>query len=195
MPLEFKLPDLGEGIHEGEVLKVLVSVGDEVKEGDSILEIETDKATVDIPSPFTGTVREIRAKEGETASVGDVLMIFDSGEASETMTEKPVEKPTAEKPAEKTPEIRPTPAKTPTKTLDEPPADRTKGPVPASPATRRLARELGVDLRRVAPTGPGDWLRPMMCGHMRKKARPRKDRRSARPRLRQAEGQAPAAQD
>ena len=54
MPLEFKLPDLGEGIHEGEVLKVLVSVGDTVTEGDSILEIETDKATVEIPSPLYG---------------------------------------------------------------------------------------------------------------------------------------------
>ncbi len=79
MPLEFKLPDLGEGVHEGEVLKVMVSVGDEVTEGDSILEIETDKVTVVIPSPFTGAVLEIRAKEGETARVGDVLMIFDDG--------------------------------------------------------------------------------------------------------------------
>ena len=147
MPLEFKLPDLGEGVHEGEVLKVMVSVGDEVTEGDSILEIETDKVTVVIPSPFTGAVLEIRAKEGETAGVGDVLMIFDDGKGAEKAAEKPI----AEKPEEEVPEHRPTPAKT----LNEPPADRTKGPIPASPATRRLARELGVDLRRVSPTGPG----------------------------------------
>ena len=62
MTRAFKLPDLGEGIHEGEVLAVLVSVGHEVKEGDPILEVETDKAAVEIPSPFTGTVKEIMVK-------------------------------------------------------------------------------------------------------------------------------------
>ena len=194
MPLEFKLPDLGEGIHEGEVLKVLVSVGDEVKEGDSILEIETDKATVDIPSPFTGTVREIRAREGETARVGDVLMIFDTGEASETMTEKPVEKAPSEKPKGKTSEPRPTRTETP--------AEQAKGPIPASPATRRLARELGVDLRRVTPSGPGGLVTADDVRAHAEKGEAAEEppiretpapRAEGQPPAAQAEGQAPAA--
>ena len=140
MARSFRLPDLGEGIHEGEVLSILVSVGDEVKEGDPILEVETDKAAVEIPSPYIGTVREILIKEGDIINVGDVLMTFSNGEEEEAVeTEKPVEKPA--EPAE----VRePKPAQV-----------RAEGPVPASPATRRLARELGVDLRQVTPTGPG----------------------------------------
>ena len=140
MARSFKLPDLGEGIHEGEVLAILVSVGDPVKEGDPILEVETDKAAVEIPSPYTGTVREIVVKQGDIVKVGDVLMTFSDGEKEEAVeAERQVEKPA--KPVEK---VVPMPA----------PA-RAEGPVPASPATRRLARELGVDLRQVTPTGPG----------------------------------------
>ncbi len=136
MARSFRLPDLGEGIHEGEVLAILVSVGDEVKEGDPILEVETDKAAVEIPSPYTGTVREILIKEGDIINVGDVLMTFSNGEEEEAVE--------VEKPAEPAEKVVPTPG----------PA-RAEGPVPASPATRRLARELGVDLRQVIPTGPG----------------------------------------
>jgi pyruvate dehydrogenase E2 component (dihydrolipoamide acetyltransferase) len=140
MARSFRLPDLGEGIHEGEVLAIIVSVGDEVKEGDPILEVETDKAAVEIPSPYTGTVREILIKEGDIINVGDVLMTFSNGEEEEAVeTEKPVEKP-----AEPAEVMEPKPAQA-----------RAEGPVPASPATRRLARELGVDLRQVTPTGPG----------------------------------------
>ena len=136
MARSFRLPDLGEGIHEGEVLAILVSVGDEVKEGDPILEVETDKAAVEIPSPYTGTVKEIAIKEGDIVKVGDVLMSFSNGEEEEAVE--------VEKPAEPAEKAAPTPR----------PA-RAEGPVPASPATRRLARELGVDLRQVTPTGPG----------------------------------------
>ena len=75
MAREFKLPDLGEGVHEGEVLAVNVSVGQEVKEGDIILEVETDKAAVEIPSPFSGIVSEIRVKPGDTVKVGDIVLL------------------------------------------------------------------------------------------------------------------------
>ena len=84
MARSFKLPDLGEGVHEGEVLAVHVSVGQEVKEGDIILEVETDKAAVEIPSPFTGTVAEVLVKPGDTVKVGDVMMTFSNGAAAET---------------------------------------------------------------------------------------------------------------
>ncbi|MBW2622573.1 MAG: 2-oxo acid dehydrogenase subunit E2, partial [Deltaproteobacteria bacterium] len=144
MVKEFKLPDLGEGMQEAEILAVLVSVGDKIKEDDPIFEVETDKATVEIPSPFTGVVREILVKPGDTVEVDAVIMTFDG----EGEPEK-VEKPAPEQPVEAVP---------PQKAEPEPPqAARAPitGPVPASPATRRLARELGVDLKSVTPTGPG----------------------------------------
>lgn len=143
MSKAFKLPDLGEGIHEGEVVSVLVTVGDTVSEGDPILEVETDKAAVEIPSPFTGTVKEIIVKPGEVVKVGDVLMTFDTGEEKEETGEKTMGKaPTAET------------VKQPHAAVATPAPQPKKGPVPASPATRRLARELGVDLHAVTPTGP-----------------------------------------
>lgn len=144
MARAFKLPDLGEGIHEGEVLAVMVAVGDEVKEGAPILEVETDKAAVEIPSPYTGRVEEILVRPGDTVKVGQVLMTF-SGEGEETVPvlEKAGE---AEMPRERERPPEPAPAEVP---------ERREGPVPASPATRRLARELGVDLKQVPPTGPG----------------------------------------
>ena len=80
MSRSFKLPDLGEGIHEGEVLAVPVEVGQEVKEGDIILEVETDKAAVEIPSPFNGRVQEIFVKPGDVVKVGDVMMTFSNGQ-------------------------------------------------------------------------------------------------------------------
>lgn len=141
----FKLPDLGEGIHEGEVTAVTVSAGDLVQEGEIILEIETDKAAVEIPSPITGTVVEILVKPGDVVNVGDVLITFETGDAATAPSKADAEQPAA-----------------PERTGDSPPpsaparpAAPAKGPVPASPATRRLARELGVDLREVTPTGRG----------------------------------------
>lgn len=142
MARSFKLPDLGEGVHEGEVLAVHVSVGQEVKEGDIILEVETDKAAVEIPSPFSGRVSEVLVKPGDTVKVGNVMMIFSNGEQAEAVDiEKPQKLPAEAVESEKT-EISAG-------------AGERIGPVPASPATRRLARELGVDLHQVEPTGPG----------------------------------------
>ena len=141
MAKEFKLPDLGEGIHEGEVLAVRVSVGQAVKEGDIILEIETDKAAVEIPSPYTGTVLEILVTPGDTVKVGQVLMTFSA----------PGEKPAAApEPSAAVPKAATVPE--PAAAASQTPGPR-QGPVPASPATRRLARELGVDLARVSPSG------------------------------------------
>jgi pyruvate dehydrogenase E2 component (dihydrolipoamide acetyltransferase) len=142
MSRSFKLPDLGEGVHEGEVLAVHVSVGQEVKEGDIILEVETDKAAVEIPSPFSGRVSEVLVKPGDTVKVGNVMMIFSNREQAEAVDiEKPQKLPAEAVESEKT-------------TISAGAGERI-GPVPASPATRRLARELGVDLHQVEPTGPG----------------------------------------
>ena len=169
MARSFKLPDLGEGIHEGEVIAVLVNVGDAVEEGDPILEVETDKASVEIPSPFTGTVKEIMVKAGDVVKVGNLMMTFsddaagvkkeekpgqepDKGEAAKKKEKAPSEKKT--KPAE--PKGKDTPQQEEDQTAGMP--ERNKGPVPASPATRRLARELGVDLRVVTPNGPAGMV-------------------------------------
>jgi pyruvate dehydrogenase E2 component (dihydrolipoamide acetyltransferase) len=117
-------------------LAVRVSVGQAVKEGDVILEVETDKAAVEIPSPYTGTVVAIHVKPGDTVTVGQVLLTFSpDGEKAKTAAE----------PAQ--PAKRPVPMAAPAE------ASKRRGPVPASPATRRLARELGVDLTKVPPSG------------------------------------------
>src|SRR2546426_11593382 len=81
MTREFKLPDIGEGVHEGEVVKWFVKEGDPVKENDPMVEVMTDKVTVQIPSPVTGKILQLRAKEGEVVKVGSTLVVF--GEAGE----------------------------------------------------------------------------------------------------------------
>jgi pyruvate dehydrogenase E2 component (dihydrolipoamide acetyltransferase) len=141
MSRSFKLPDLGEGIHEGEVLAVLVVAGQEVNEGDIILEVETDKAAVEIPSPHTGTVKEILVKPGDVVKVGDVMLTFSNSEEA-----------AVEETADRAEEIAAEPTPVEATVGGVPP--RKAGPVPASPATRRVARELGVDLRQVPPSGP-----------------------------------------
>lgn len=137
--VEFKLPDVGEGIHEAEIANWLVKVGDTVSQDQPILEIQTDKALVEIPSPVAGTVAEIRVKQGQVAHLGDVIIVF---EAESGATNGQAAAPAAE----------PAPAAAPVPS----PATALKpglaGPgqrVLAAPAVRKLARELGVDLSQV----------------------------------------------
>ena len=142
MSRAFKLPDLGEGVHEGEVLAVHVTAGQAVNEGDIILEVETDKAAVEIPSPFTGTVAEVLVKAGDTVRVGDLMMTFSNGDEKRAQEgEAAAEVPLA------------------AAITDADPAGKER-PVPASPATRRLAREMGVELafptRTIHLARPGD---------------------------------------
>lgn len=143
MAKEFKLEDPGEGIHEAEIREIHVAEGDEIEDGDTVLTIETDKAATEVPAPFSGTIEEIRVKEGDLVRVGDVLMTY--SEEGETDKEPEEEKEEKEEEPEKKTEKREKPEK---------PKQREKGPVPASPATRRVARELGVDLYEVEPGGP-----------------------------------------
>ena len=88
MAREFKLPDLGEGIHEGEIVEVFVKPGNAVREGDPLLEVETDKAVTAIPSPFTGTVSDVRVSPGDVVTVGDVLVVFDGSAGEERACEQ-----------------------------------------------------------------------------------------------------------
>lgn len=143
MAFEFKLPDIGEGIVEGEVVRVLVKEGDAVKEDTPVLEVMTDKATVELTSPKTGTIAKILCKEGDVIAVGQSMLSInvaggDSSQAAATPTPpvSPVSKPAA-----------------PTAPAME--AMPSGKPVMASPATRKLARELNVNLDVVSGTGPG----------------------------------------
>src|SRR5262245_17949242 len=185
MPRPFALPDLGEGLTEAEIVKVLVREGDVISEDAPLLEVETDKATVEIPSPFSGRVAGIHVQPGQTVKVGHVLVTFDDSAAA-----------SARRQPASAAEARPAPAASATAAagVGRGPAVGTGagsrgaevrsassatgavaagasggtgvasgaaaaatrvGPVPATPATRRLTRELGVDLARVRASGPG----------------------------------------
>ncbi len=147
---EFKLPDLGEGIHEGEILKWFVKPGDVIEEDAPLVEVETDKAAVTIPSPKGGKIVSLGAPEGAVVTVGQVLVTIDDGSGGAPAA---VEKAA---PAPPPPGPPPPPRGAP----PEAPAGAPAGPRPAAPATRRLARELGVDLSLVPGTGPGGRITP-----------------------------------
>src|SRR5690625_5041851 len=145
MAYEFKLPDIGEGIHEGEILKWFVKEGDEVKEDDILCEVQNDKAVVEIPSPVEGTVEKIHVEEGTVAIVGDVLISFDA----EGYEDEPVAEPAAEEEPETTEEA-------PTETATEPAAAEpaTSGTrVIAMPSVRKYARDNNVNIQEVTGTG------------------------------------------
>src|SRR5690606_37755452 len=153
--------DLGEGIYEGEIADVLVEVGDKVEEDQPIVEVETDKATVEITSPYTATISDVHVHTGDLVAVGTVLFVFvgadgagaddadGAGAATESTTTSAskdngseTDKPAGHEDGTKAAERQPQPSSH-------------EGPVPASPSTRRLARELEVDLRSVSGSGPG----------------------------------------
>lgn len=167
---EFKLPDIGEGVHEAEIVAWHVTSGQRVAEDDPLVEVMTDKATVTIGAPTAGTVRELRFAVGETAHVGQVLVVLDTNAAgapeaqdAQQASTEPV-KETDERAATAVGDIQATLPGT-----GSYPEERTTGRVPAAPpasasegyfeakplatpATRKLARELGVDLRHVRPS-------------------------------------------
>ncbi len=143
---EFKLPDLGEGMQEAEVVEWLVKPGDTVKLDQTMLKVETDKAVVEIPSPIAGRVTEIRVQDGQVAKVGDVLIIFESTTSanggSSTPTQSVASGSTTMQSASK-------PSSIP---VSQTPV--TKQRVLAAPAVRKLAFELGVDLEKLTPSLP-----------------------------------------
>ena len=144
---EFKLPDIGEGIHEGEIVKWFVKAGDTVKENDVLLEVQNDKAVVEIPAPVDGTVKEVKVSEGTVAVVGDVLITFDiEGDAPAGEEETP-EQPKAE---EKTEDVKEDVKEDAPRDVQLHKSER----VIAMPSVRKYAREKGVDIREV--NGSGD---------------------------------------
>jgi pyruvate dehydrogenase E2 component (dihydrolipoamide acetyltransferase) len=152
MVLEFKLPDIGEGVAEGEIIKWLVKPGDVVKEFELIVEVSTDKATVELPSPAPGTVGELLAEPGDVVPVGQVIFTLQTDGAGAPA-------PAAE---EKTlvPAAAPAPAPATATPAPAPPVvSSTNGKALAVPSARRVARELGIDLGLVPGTGRNGVVR------------------------------------
>jgi pyruvate dehydrogenase E2 component (dihydrolipoamide acetyltransferase) len=145
---EFRLPDIGEGVAEGEVVKWHVKEGDEVKENQPLVDIMTDKVSVEIPSPKKGTIQKRMAKEGEVVKVGQVLIVISEAGSAASAT-GPVAKPS--------PSFAKSPASQPRQQETSiPPTQALKSrEVLATPATRKLARDLGVDLSLMQGTGRG----------------------------------------
>lgn len=170
MSFQFKMPDIGEGIHEGDIVKWFVKPGDKVAEDDVLCEVQNDKAVVEIPSPVAGTVEEILVEEGQTATVGDVLIKFDApgyedlqfkGDHGEEKTEANVQS-TAESgqeikkeevKAEEAQEAKSEPTGAGAQTEAEADPNRR---VIAMPSVRKYAREKGVDIRLVSGSGKND---------------------------------------
>lgn len=153
--MELKLPDLGEGVMEGEIVKWHVKAGDVVKEDQVVLEVMTDKATVEIPTKFGGTVSELVLKEGETAKVGQVMMRLEGATGAKSATGSVASTKTAPPPAAK---AAPAPAP---KSMAAAPAPVTAAPrsivnqdPQAAPAVRAAAREKGIELGTVRGSGP-----------------------------------------
>jgi pyruvate/2-oxoglutarate dehydrogenase complex dihydrolipoamide acyltransferase (E2) component len=139
--MEFKLPVLGENIASGDVVNVLVGVGDHIAANDGVIELETDKAVVEIPCPHAGKVTKLLVKKGDTVKVGQALLVLETEEAA-----APAQPPESSHVGQ------------------QPPAasaeEAAGGPLPAGPAVRRLARELGVDLARVQGSGKRGRITP-----------------------------------
>ena len=156
MPVQFALPDLGENIESGDVIRILVDVGDRLAEDQTVIELETDKAVIEVPSSIDGTITEILVQQGDTIAVGQPILAVETAAAAAPVAEEappapvPVEEPAptpmpqAVAPVVEEAPPEPTPALT-----------STDDPVPAAPSTRRLAREIGVDIAQVQGTGPG----------------------------------------
>ncbi|MGE5740509.1 MAG: dihydrolipoamide acetyltransferase family protein [Candidatus Aminicenantes bacterium RBG_16_66_30] len=144
MAKEFRFPDVGEGITEGEIVRWLVKEGDEVQADQTLAEIETDKAIVEMPSPYAGTVLKLHFKEKDLVKVGQPLVTI--GEKGESLAAVPPEPQPAPRPAAPSlPSAIPAPAGAPGQ----------PGEVLATPGVRALAKGLGIDLGAVRGTGPG----------------------------------------
>jgi len=177
-PTEFRLQELGENISEGDLVRLMIAPGAKVSEGQPVMELETDKAVVEVPSSVTGVVNEVKVKEGEKIKVGQVIFTLQGGAAPQAEPARPQRQPVehvsgqhgarlafqaairAEGKTEEQalPPDQPrasAPAFSMPAQLGKVAGTEHRGPVPAAPHTRRLAREIGVDIYDVKGTGPG----------------------------------------
>ncbi|MBS4207773.1 dihydrolipoamide acetyltransferase family protein [Bacillus sp. FJAT-50079] len=148
MSFQFKMPDIGEGIHEGDIVKWFIKPGDKIEEDDTLCEVQNDKAVVELPSPVAGTVLEVHVEEGTTAVVGDVLITFDAPgyEHLQSADDQEEAAPAAEAPAPAE-EAPAAPAAEQAAEVDS------NQLVIAMPSVRKYAREKGVNIRSVSGSG------------------------------------------
>ena len=165
---DMKLPELGENIEGGDVLRVMVKAGDTIKKDQAVLELETDKATIEVPSSAAGVVKEIKIKPGEKVKVGQTIFLIEEGESAAAQpadTAPPVEPKPAEPVKAGKPEAKPEKRKADVVEMNRSkPAAPAAAPVqvqtadaasiPAAPSARRLARELGVNIQDIQGSGP-----------------------------------------
>jgi pyruvate dehydrogenase E2 component (dihydrolipoamide acetyltransferase) len=152
---DVKLPDIGEGVTEGEIVKWLVKVGDNVKADQPVVEVMTDKATVEVPTPFAGTVKELKVKEGDIVPIESTLLVLEAGGAGATAAPTVAAKPATSAPSTAKAPSAPAPTSMHAAVANgtevyPPPADVN---VLATPSTRRLAREMKIDINGVSGTG------------------------------------------
>jgi len=176
MPTEFKLPELGENITQGDLVRLMISPGGKVSEGQPVMELETDKAVIEVPSSISGIVKEVRVKQGDKVKVGQVIFTLEGAAAPQTERPKhaPVEHVSGQQgarlafqaaihaegkteeqalPPDQPQPILPSfamPAQ-----LEKVAGSEHRDPVPAAPHVRRLARELGIEIHEVKGSGPG----------------------------------------
>ncbi|MBF7017415.1 dihydrolipoamide acetyltransferase family protein [Staphylococcus durrellii] len=153
MAFEFKLPDIGEGIHEGEIVKWFVKAGDQIEEDDVLAEVQNDKSVVEIPSPVSGTIEEVLVDEGTVAVVGDTIVKIDAPDAEE-MTFKGSD--SDESTSQSSEASEDSKAETATETQSESTQDEDVDDnkrVKAMPSVRKYAREKGVNIKAVSATG------------------------------------------
>jgi 2-oxoisovalerate dehydrogenase E2 component (dihydrolipoyl transacylase) len=159
---EFHLPELGEGVYEAELVAWLVKVGDPIKRGQNLMEVLTDKATMEVPSPFAGTIATLNAEPGKPIKVGDVVLTYSGGPMAKSKEPQPAQatrhdsKPKTAAGEATLPPAAKSPCSTPARGNG---AGSPLAPVglavKAAPSVRHLAHKLGIDLTRIRGTGPG----------------------------------------
>ncbi len=177
-PSEFKLPELGENISQGDLVRLMIAPGTKVSEGQPVMELETDKAVVEVPSSISGIVREVKVKEGEKIKVGQVIFTLEGGASAQAETQRvrnaPVEHVSGQHGArlafqaairaegkteeQALPPDQPqlaAPVFTMPVQLGKVAGTENRQPIPAAPHVRRFSREVGVDIYEVKGTGPG----------------------------------------
>jgi pyruvate dehydrogenase E2 component (dihydrolipoamide acetyltransferase) len=183
MPIEFRLPELGENVASGDVVRVLVAPGDVVAKEQPLLELETDKATIEVPSSVAGRVQAVAVKAGDKVKVGQIVLTIEEGDAERAEPRAEPEPSGQASPGEERARAErgagglalasparaevveisraaPRPVLVPSRVEAAEPAEIPSAPVPAAPSVRRLARELGVDISRVSGSGPGGRIAP-----------------------------------
>jgi 2-oxoisovalerate dehydrogenase E2 component (dihydrolipoyl transacylase) len=160
--MDFALPHIGEGVNEAELVRWLVAPGDAVKRGQTLLEVMTDKATMEVPSPFAGTIGTLKAEPGQVVQIGQVILDYSPAGQGAAVESAPA--------AESKPAA--TPARAAVPTANGPAAARTPQAVRAAPSVRQMARKLGIDLASVSGSGPeGRVLIEDLTGHVRRAGR------------------------